>query len=304
MDYTIFYKTSFENGNVEYSTKYDYFFSGFDDCERTKYIFDKVSSENKFWIDFPHYKLGLTGENVYKCPSSKEDEAFIDLFGALKLTDSTNNCIDITGFLRPHLVFFIAALYQMGIKKIDFLYSEPYHYKYAEETTFSGFIKDVRLIEGCTSLINNPNTENDLLIITAGYDDKLVAKVSQYKSKIKNKFYILGLPSLQPDMYQESVLKMINAKESIGTITPHFSPAFDPFVTAQTIHEIVESVETYSNIYLSPVSTKPQTLGIVLYYLWNFKNKPVNIVYPFSAIYNYRTAVGLKKTWKYSFELH
>jgi hypothetical protein len=43
-------------------------------------------------------------------------------------------------------------------------------------------------------------------------------------------------------------------------------------------------------------------LGIVLYYIWNFKNKPLNIIFPFSTIYKLNTSVGLKKTWKYTFE--
>jgi hypothetical protein len=283
---------------------YDYFFSGFDDCDRTKTIFSKINAKQKIWIEFPHYNLKLSSvENVYKCSSYKEDEAFIKLIEQIKIDSNTKICIDITGFIRPHLVFFVTALYRLGLKKIDFLYSEPQHYKNAEETTFSGFIEDVRLIEGCTSLINNPNTDNDLLIITAGYDDKLIAKVSQYKSKIKNKYYILGFPSLQPDMYQESILKMYNAKDSIGKIISRFSPANDPFVTAQTIQDIIENSDSYSNIYLSPLSTKPQALGITLYYLWNFMDKPINIVFPFSKVYNVKTAIGIKKTWKYIFEL-
>jgi len=303
MNYTIFYKENYENGDVDCGGGYDLFFSGYDDCVRTKTLFDNVISKKKIWIDFPHYQLDLNGENVYKCKSYKEDEAFIELFDTLTITPATKICIDITGFIRPHLIFFIIYIYRLGVKTIDFLYSEPQHYKNAEETTFSGFIDEVKLIEGCSSSINNPNTENDLLIITAGYDDKLIAKVSQHKSKIKSKFYIIGFPSLQPDMYQEGVLKMYNAKDSIGNIITKFSPAFDPFVTAQMINDIVESNPTYSNIYLSPLSTKPQALGIVLYYLYNYETKPVNIVFPYSNVYNVKTAIGIKKTWKYTFEL-
>ena len=304
MDYTIFYKSNYEGGNIDCGTGYDFLFSGYDDCERTKTIFEKIKAKTKIWIEFPHYNLNLIeNEKIYKCKSYKEDEAFIELFQKTQITSLAKVCIDITGFIRPHLIFFVAYLHRLGIKNIDFFYSEPIHYKDAEETTFSGFIDEVKLIEGCSSSIINPNTENDLLIITAGYDDKLIAKVSQHKSKIKEKVYILGFPSLQPDMYQESILKLYNAKDSIGKIDRRFSPAFDPFVTAQTIHEIVESKPNCSNIYLSPLSTKPQTLGIALYYLWNFHKKPVNIVFPYSKIYNVKTAVGIKKTWKYTFEL-
>lgn len=303
MDYTIFYKESFENGDLDCHDVYDYFFSAYDACERTITIFNNINSSEKTWIDFPHYGNKYDGENVYKCMSYSEDECFIDLFSTTKIQRDSKICIDITGFIRPHLIFFITYLHRLGIKKIDFLYSEPLHYKNAEETTFSGFIDEVKIIEGCGSEINLPNTEDDLLIISAGYDDKLIAKVSQHKSKIKKKYYLLGFPSLQADMYQESILKIFQAKESIGKRIDKFAPAFDPFVTAQIISDIIDENGNHSNIYLSPLSTKPQTLGIVFYYLWNFNKKPINIIFPYSKIYHPKTATGIKKTWKYTFEL-
>ncbi len=302
MDYTIFYKTSYEKGNVDCNEGYDFFFSAYDDCTRTKTIFEKIKSDIKIWIDFPHYKNEFTGKNVYKCESYKEDECFIELFSSLDVKSDSKICIDITGFIRPHLIFFIKYLYMIGLKKIEFLYSEPLHYQNAEETTFSGFVDRVDIIEGCGSEINLPNTDNDLLIISSGYDDNLIARVSSNRSKIKNRYYILGFPSLQPDMYQESILKMHQAKDSIGQREDRYAPAFDPFVTAQIINDIVEENPNHSNIYLSPLSTKPQALGIALYYLWNFESKPINIIFPYSNTYHPKTATGIKKTWKYTFE--
>ena len=103
-------------------------------------------------------------------------------------------------------------------------------------------------------------------------------------------------------MYQESILKMHQAKDSIGQREDRYAPAFDPFVTAQIINDIVEENPNHSNIYLSPLSTKPQALGIALYYLWNFESKPINIIFPYSNTYHPKTATGIKKTWKYTFE--
>ena len=304
IDFTIFYKNSYENGDVSPLSKYDFFFSAYDDCERTKVIFDKVQATQKIWIDFPHYRnTSLPSTEVYRCVSMKEDECFIDLFDQIKLDPTSRICIDITGFIRPHLIFFIVYIHRIGLKNIDFLYSEPQHYKNAEDTTFSGFIDDVRIIEGCSAIVNLADVDNDLLIIAAGYDNKLIAKVSQEKSKIKKKYYIIGFPSLQADMYQESVLKIFEAKESIGHRIDKFAPAYDPFVTAQMINEIVSENPNHSNIYLSPLSTKPQTLGIALYYLWFFQKKSLNIIFPYSNVYLPKTAFGIKKTWRYTFEL-
>jgi hypothetical protein len=82
------------------------------------------------------------------------------------------------------------------LKKIDFIYSEPQHYKNAEDTTFSGFVDEVKIIKGCNSTVNLSNVDNDLLIIAAGYDNKLIAKIVKEKAKIKKKYYIIGFPSL------------------------------------------------------------------------------------------------------------
>jgi hypothetical protein len=304
MDYTVFYKTSYEDGDISTLESYDYFFSAYDECERTSLIFHQIKAQQKYWIVFPHYKFdNVELEEAFVCSSFKEDECFIDLFQQLTLNKNTKVCIDITGFIRPHLIFFIICFHRLGVSKIEFLYSEPQHYKHAEETTFSGFIDEVKLIEGCGSDNYSTNTDNDLLIIAAGYDDKLIAKVSQDKGKIKKKYYIIGFPSLQPDMYQESVLKIYEAKESIGLRIDKFAPAFDPFVTAQTIKEIIDENVGYSNIYLSPLSTKPQTLGIAFYYLWNYRSQPINLIYPYSNTYFPKTANGIKKTWKYTCEL-
>lgn len=303
MDYTIFYKTSYDNGNIDCGEGYDLFISAYDGCERTTTIFDKIKSDKKIWIDFPHYKNDFNEDDVYHCRSFREDECFIDLFESIQLRADLKICIDITGFIRPHLIFFIKYLHYSGIKKIDFLYSEPQHYNNAEDTTFSGFINEVKLIEGCSSPINIPDTDNDLLIVSAGYDDNLIARILQFKSKIKRKYFLVGFPSLQPDMYQENILKINKVKDTIGKKTDKYAPAFDPFVTAQVINDIVEENSNHSNVYLSPLSTKPQTLGIVFYYLWNFEKKPINIIFPYSEIYLPKTATGIKKTWKYTFEL-
>lgn len=306
MDYTILYKSSYEGGNIDCNGGYDLFLSGFDNCERTKLIFERINSREKVWLLFPHYHIpeeDLDAHTKYYFdPSFKEDEYFINFFENFEILNTTNICIDITGLIRPHLAFLTKYLFLKGIKKIDFLYSEPQYYINAEDTAFSGFIDEVKIIEGCGAEDNNPDTDNDVLIITAGYDDKLTSKICQSKSKIKHRFYILGFPSLQPDMYQESVLKMYYAKESIGSVISKYAPAFDPFVTAQTIQEIINSNALFSNIYLSPLSTKPQALGIVLYYLWNYQDKPINIIYPYSNYYYPKTAHGLKKTWKYSLQ--
>ncbi len=146
MDYTIFYKTSYSNGIIDCGDGYDFFFSSFDGCERTTSIFDTINSDKKTWIKFPHFQLDFDAIDGYLCTSFKEDECFIDLFSSIDISKSSKVCVDITGFIRPHLIFFIKYLHRLGLRKIYFLYSEPIHYKHAEDTTLYGFFVDVIII--------------------------------------------------------------------------------------------------------------------------------------------------------------
>lgn len=305
IDFSIFYKKKYFEGAIPVSTNYDFFFSAYDDCERTKVLFTKVNSKNKYWIIFPHYNIQEDIENCFIYPGYDEDnEDFISFINSLEINNSSSICIDITGFLRPHLIFFSILLQRKGITKIDYIYTEPKYYNNSEETAFSGIVSEKpRLVHGCGSHMNNPNFEKDLLIINAGYDDKLISAISSDKAKINNKVLIIGFPSLQPDMYQENILKINKAKDEIGAIKEQrYAPANDPFITANTIMEIVNSNPASNNVYLSPLSTKPQTLGILLYYIWFKNEKSLNIIFPFSNIYIPKTAIGINYTWVYTLE--
>lgn len=307
MDYTIFYKDSYDNGDLKDSPDYDIFLSAFDNCNRTKEIFNKVKSTQKKWFIFPQYKgiTELPTENAYSNQSLAESGYFEDFIQEFIDNDYKVKkiCIDITGFIRPHLIYLLKFLSRSNVSQVDLLYTEPVQYRDADETKFSGYIDGIQDVEGCSSINTNPNTDNDLLIICAGYDDNLIAKIAQDKGHCQRKYYILGFPSLQPDMYQESILKMENAKQSTGESKKiKYAPAFDPFVTAQIINEIIAENPNSTNIYLSPLSTKPQTVGIALFYIANYQELPISIIFPYSKTYTSKHAEGIKRTWKYTIE--
>lgn len=310
MDYTIYYKKNYQKTS-DIETEYDLFFSGFDKCERTKLVYEEVKANEKIWLVFPHYSDISIEEykdlNYYFNSNFDEDLFFEGFIEKYAIDDTKKICIDITGFIRPHLVYFLKLLYIKGnIKKMDFLYSEPNQYENSENTTFTrDIVSEVADIRGCSAEFSNPNTENDILIVTSGYDDKLIQKVTQEYVKIKNKFFLIGFPSIQLDMYQESILKLEKILIENDDIFQkvEYAPAIDPFVTAQMIQDIIEKQSKLGNIYLCPISTKPHTLGIALYYLTNYKDKPISIVFPYSKKYSTKTARGMKRVWKYTIEL-
>jgi hypothetical protein len=113
---------------------------------------------------------------------------------------------------------------------------------------------------------------------------------------------------LRADMYQENVLRAFKASDAIGTnktfdIDRFFAPANDPFITAATLSEIVKLRERHgpiTNLYLSPLATKPQALGFALYYLAECVGKNASILFPISTRYERETSTGLSRVWKYT----
>lgn len=123
--------------------------------------------------------------------------------------------IDITGFIRPYLIFLVRWLAEQGVRRFDALYSEPVIYSKREQTRFSDeTVVEVRQIAGFEGT-HNPDTSNDYLIIRAGYDHPLIAAVAENK-ELSRKIQIFGLPSLRADIYQENVLRAYRAEEAVG----------------------------------------------------------------------------------------
>jgi hypothetical protein len=222
---------------------------------------------------------------------------------------STSLCIDITGLLRPHLLFLVRALEQRGVRQFEALYSEPSYYKRKGATSFSGgLISGVRQVAGYEGF-SNPDTQNDLLIIGMGFDANLIKEVAEDKDKA-NKIQLFGLPSLRADMYQQSVLRSREVADWLGD--PSFSPthratapANDPFVTATVLSELITAraaTRPPTNIYLSPLGTKAQALGFSLFYIAECLGTNRSIIFPFSTRYSPETTEGVSRIWLYRVE--
>jgi hypothetical protein len=214
--------------------------------------------------------------------------------------------IDITGMLRPYIVYLVRLLHAKKITKIDFVYSEPYEYLNKEDTEFSLDYSRIREIKGCLGS-HNPETNNDILFLGSGYDyDKMIV-IAKEKKEAK-KIQVLGFPSLQADMFQQNILKSYKAEEDafsgefdLDSDNIILAPANDPFITAQLISEHLRG-EKYTNIYLCPLSTKAQTLGMALFYIHECLNLPASIIFPFSKSYSRETTKGISNIWIYNVE--
>lgn len=320
VDYTINYKSKYESVDLfSESGEYDIFMSAYNDSERVKIVFNKVKAKECHWLIFPEYHYspeeypGKSAKNkVFSFEQGAEESEIIrSYFNAQKITDNTRLCIDITGFIRPHLVFLLRYLKELQLKRVDFIYTDPDSYVKKEDTSFTLDYVDVRSINGCEGM-HNPDTSNDLLVIGSGYDDKRIADVSRNKANAR-KVQLFGFPSLQPDMYQENVIKAYKAEEAstggernfIDSTTSIFAPANDPFVTAQNLQVFINAENNkrvITNLYLSPLSTKAQTLGFALYYITECLQEAVSMIFPYCSGYTRETTKGISKIWKYTVE--
>ena len=314
-DYTIFYKRELPIHSAwDSHQRWDILISAYVPNVRVTKVFAKAAATHKYWLMFPEYNYTIgdypSGDVFH---GSFDGEAtFISDFWTTLPENAPNLriCVDISGFIRPYLIFLVRWLYERGVKRFDAIYSEPEQYHKRELTEFSGdVVKEVRQVAGCEGT-HVPDISGDVLIIGTGYEDNLIAHVAENKAKAK-KLQLIGFPSLRADMYQENVLRVRRAEESLGgpvddEFHTFFTPANDPFVTASVLQKIVKRrnlKKRITNLYLCPLSTKAHVLGFTLFYLTECLNDATSIIFPFEEVYSQKTSRGLARIWKYTVEL-
>lgn len=318
IDYTVFYKDSFEpSSNWAQSLRWDVFLSAFNPTERVQRVYNSVNAGVKHWIVHSEYGLApadLPASGIVYAPSNlpREDD-FMQGWLASQGMDlsKASLCVDISGFMRPHLIFLLCLLHSKGVRVLDALYSEPAQYARREFTEFAHGevnVTDVRPVTGFEGQHQPSISGNDdLLVIGAGYEHQLMSCVANAKNNAR-KLQMLGFPPLQADFYQENVLNANRAAESVSAMNQHhplFAPSRDPFVTAAVLQSTLDDQRRKGarNVYLCPLASRPQALGFALYYLYEARGLPVSIIYPFASRYSRETATGLAKIWKYRIEL-
>jgi hypothetical protein len=257
MEYSLFYRSQLDL-NKSWGN-WDLFLSAYNESERLHKVFEHVNANHKRWLIYPEYGFSdseishLSHDEVVRIASGNEQEQCKSLLSSVSLTDFKGKsvCIDSTGFMRPQLLFLMCYMQAIGFKKIDILYSEPNAYEKGEKTRFSsGTMEKPRKVAGYHG-VNSLSGEKDLLIISAGYDSDQVKRVVQaYENS--DIVQLIGFPSLRPDMYQENLLRAESVSDAYGGQSLRdtiFTPAFDPFETANVIKGyITKLITTFNDI--------------------------------------------------------
>lgn len=320
MDFNFLYKARHEDtASLSQAQDFDILISSYNKSDRLLSTYQGIRADRKIWIIHPEYNF-----NHDDLPSNQEyflfeqdlsesenirkffSESFPEGNTALR---EAKVAIDCTGMMRPDLLFLILYLQTaIQLSRFDIFYSEPKRYIDNDETKFStDTTGKVKVIEGF-DLSSHRDHSNDLLIIASGFDDILIAEVAEARKSAK-KIQIIGFPSLQADMYQQNILRSSKATDVDGEDTTkiYFAPASDPFETANTLYKIIsdeENKKPITNLYLSPLSTKAQTVGFAIFYINEciLGEREASIIIPEMTGYSEKTSEGIDHIWQYTIE--
>jgi hypothetical protein len=293
--------------------QWDIFVSAYNDSGRVREVFECAKAHRKIWWVVPEYaypasELPLRREVLVFADRSEADLVRKGFhWSGIVPGFQGRICIDITGFMRPHILFMLRYLKAIGIAAVEMIYTEPDHYARKADTVFSIDKIEVRQVKGFEGL-HETDTSNDIVLLGVGYDHAIMAQTLLHKENARA-VQIHSLPSLSADMYQESLLRL-DQVSSVPTRpaadTVFFSSANDPFVTAEALADSVRTLNLrrpITNLYLAPLATKVQALGFGLYFLNELEMTAASIIYPYSQRYSRETSTGVGRTWLYPIHL-
>lgn len=307
--YLIDCKKGFNIGHAD-CPRWDYFVSALNDSDRVKSIFSLVSANVKRWLILPEYKYSdedFSGDEALPLlHEGNEADVIIHAFENIlaSMAPGSTLCVDVTGMMRPHILFLLYFLKNKGIQSFDMIYTEPLHYSRKEDTAFaSEDVFEVRQVAGFEGT-HPSRVGDDVLIVGLGYDHHLISHVIESKPGARI-IQMHSLPSLSADMYQESLLRLERVSSSFPSLNEGhqvYCSANDPFLVSAVLAENVARLEKggkVTNLYLSPLATKPQVVGFGLYYLKNRSEIPTSMIFPFSSRYERETSKGVGRSWVY-----
>ncbi|MEN3219926.1 hypothetical protein PUR22_03645 [Mycolicibacterium porcinum] len=316
IDYSFFHRQKILPGELA-SLRFDVFISSFNSSDRVQRVFSNVNSQLKIWLRHPEYgyddrEIDQSHEWFVGDKGESEADFWLRFLADPRWRTATSSgnervAFDITGMMRNHIILLPRLLAAVGVKHATFLYSDPKAYSGGTKTPFAIGVEKVAQVPGFEGVHNTSTNTRDALIIGAGYDDFLIRSVAEYKRSADH-YILLGLPSLQPHMYQESQVRVHAAQESIHNFRSRsflFAPASDPFMTAQIISDQVSSLRQNDpelNVYLSPVGAKAQVLGFAWFYLCECSGDATSIIFPYSSGYEKETSTGISRVHLFEME--
>lgn len=185
--------------------------------------------------------------------------------------------------------------------KFTFLYTRPEIQKEAE-TEFSIGIRGIGIIRGYEG--NVRLSRQTFLILILGFEGARALSIFKHFEPYKA-LALLGNPTPPLD-HEKAQFYLDNARNNNSQLLSNqrvFSseiPSLDPYACANALKEKISEYikDTEMNILISPLGTKPQVLGLFLYWL---KHKDIQIVYSIPSRRGLSSEGG-GQTWIYRIE--
>lgn len=291
--------------------KYDLLISAYNGSERVQSVFSSLNATEQCWIIQPEYEYSASeypDNGRVIAPQTDREGAFANaVLKELGRLDGICICVDATGFMRHTLLALLRKLIDCGCVQFWLLYSDPSGYVADDLTKFSTDIRYVRQVDGYHGTHDASLMTDDVLVLGTGYDQQAMRAVIEDKRSAR-RLDLVGLPSLQPSMYQENMISIGRLDNVLGSQIAEeriFAAANDPLATATALHRSVSEngIGDASNIYLAPTGTKAQVIGFGLFYIMECVASPVSVILPFPASYSKTTSKGHARSWVYEIDM-
>jgi hypothetical protein len=223
----------------------------------------KQVSKRYFQIEVDHAKTAMGVINLHHlCQKNKWT------MKNLKIT------LDITTFTKSlllELLFYLRTF--LSLDKLRFVYTVPQKYAHPEEGPLSFGIKSLNVLSsfwGGWSPI-----KDDLLMVILGYEEmRAWSLINRFDANL-NLLFTTSPGSLDEwsehsAIYNERLISELPPVDSI--------PALDPIQTSEVLGKYVtDDFCSKYNVFISPMGTKPQIVGL-FYYILVHPETPVNII--------------------------
>lgn len=297
---------------AKFLPQFDVLISAYNGSDRVQNVFERLTATERYWVvqqEYGYDSSEYPKSGILIAPDTDSEGIFaISVLKELGALEPNRICVDATGFMRHTLLALLRRLVDTGCEQFWLLYSDPSGYVADDWTRFSTDIRHVRQVDGYQGTHDASSMTDDILVLGTGYDQQAMRAVIEYKRNAR-RLDLIGLPSLQPSMYQENMISIGRLDSVAGSQLAEeriFSAAHDPLATAAVLQRYFEgvSIGSENNVYLAPTGTKAQVIGFGLFYIMECVGAPVSVILPFPVSYSQRTSRGHARSWVYEIDMN
>lgn len=228
---------------------------------------------------------------VIYCDIDDPVDGLVKLKEVLKNRDLSEGriTIDITTFTKQYLLVLLNSIRQdYSSASIRILYT-PGYYKvspsHPEKTALSWGVKEIKPVPGF--LGNCLPWQDDILVLFLGYEGERAFQIMQ---KLEPQKTLAVLPNPPSYPYADRPTYSLNRKilsRSKDEVERYEANPLDPENTRDLLLKLSKNYEDEKrcNLIISPLCTKIQTLGILLFF-WTKKDTNAQVIYASPFWYN------------------